>query len=233
MPKIIVGSFNNRPILTFLLDGKPAWLAAQIGNVLGFVDPEYGAGGWPFVRRLIVDWTPIDTVVEGRDYHVLSDDEMRALLGDKTPADAREGGFVLREFAMRLACLKAGSADAQRLIEMLADHAAPELMEAHRRASAHVRPEVLELPLPRMPIGKVAPAPRRASGASSRVEAPRRSGTPNGGGAAGVAALATARRSASWGSCRRWPWGWCSTCASTRASTACRRWPPTRCGATR
>ena len=65
----ITNEFEGRPLTTITYKGKPCWIAAEIGRVLG-----YSANGSRLVGKIDESWSA--ELSEGKDYTVLVDSEL-------------------------------------------------------------------------------------------------------------------------------------------------------------
>ena len=118
--------FEGEPLTTMTWDGKPAWVAREIGRRL-----EYAAGGKRLVTRITREWS--SEFIEGKDYVLLSGDELAAFkagVGLGTPeVPSRAGGLMLLlEPGLHLVLTKTNKPIGVRLRRFLVDEVLPQLV---------------------------------------------------------------------------------------------------------
>ena len=68
-PKAITALFEGKPVTTIVYDGRPAWIAREIGAVLGF-----GRNGQRLVGKVTGAWSA--DLIEGYDYRIVEGREL-------------------------------------------------------------------------------------------------------------------------------------------------------------
>jgi prophage antirepressor-like protein len=118
--------FEGEPLTTLTWDGKPAWVAREIGRRLG-----YAGNGKRLVTRIGREWAA--EFIEGKDYVLLSGDELaafKAAVGLGTPeVPSRAGGLLLLlEPGLHLVLTKTNKPIGVRLRRFLVDEVLPQLV---------------------------------------------------------------------------------------------------------
>ena len=117
--------FSGQDITTVIYDGRPCWIAKDVGQALG-----YGNGGQKLAQRITQDWG--NDFIEGTDYALISGRELsefKKLLkrcSAPVPVHARHL-MVLFETGVRLASMKTRKAAGQRLRRWLASEISPQV----------------------------------------------------------------------------------------------------------
>ena len=68
--ELIKSTFDNRTITTLTYRGKPAWIANEVGDALGYAARK-------LVNRITSDW--IDEMIDGHDFCIVKGSELRDL----------------------------------------------------------------------------------------------------------------------------------------------------------
>jgi prophage antirepressor-like protein len=121
----ITNEFEGCEITTLTYRGKPAWIAREIGEAIG-----YGEGGKRLTRNLTGDWS--EEFVEGHDYTLLSGIELadfRAVFkgADFAPLKSNRGTILLFESGLYLALAKTNKPVGKRLRRFLAEEVLPQI----------------------------------------------------------------------------------------------------------
>ena len=118
-------TFAGEPLVTVNYQGRPAWIARHIGERIG-----YSHGGKRFVNLILGEWK--NEFVEGRDYAVLSGDELAAFKelpgAESIAARTNNSLLVLFESGLHLALIKTRKKLGQDLREFLALKVMPQLV---------------------------------------------------------------------------------------------------------
>lgn len=118
--------FEGKPFTTLTWQGRPAWVARQVGQVLG-----YSGQGKRLTNKILGEWNA--EFLDGRDYAFLEGDDLaafRAMSADgpePVSSHARNGLLVLFESGLNLVLLKTRSPIGIRLRRFLADEVLPQL----------------------------------------------------------------------------------------------------------
>ncbi len=168
-PVRAVHRFEDRPVTTLLYKDRPAWIAREVGEALG-----YSQSGKRFTTRVTGEWA--SELRPDQDYAVLTGSEaalVRQALGakgtDPVPLRSNRGVVVLFESGLYLALAKTGKPAGVRFRRFLADEVMPQLARTGRYEPEDGQRQV---GLPLVPAG-AAPA-RQAETGLVRVEREQR-----------------------------------------------------------
>lgn len=118
-------TFEGEPLVTVHYQGRPAWIARHIGARLG-----YAHDGKRLPNSILGEWK--DEFIEGRDYAVLSGDELAAFKelpgAEGVAATANNTLLVLFETGLHLALIKTRKPVGKRLRRFLAEEVMPQLV---------------------------------------------------------------------------------------------------------
>ncbi len=123
--------FQGQTIHTLTIDGRPAWIAREVGDVLGYADSKR------LVGKITLEWA--DDFVLGKDYALLTGSDLQAV---KAEVDAvsphAKGLLVLFESGLHLACVKTHMPLGRALRRFLVDEVLPQLVRtgAYKPAGA-------------------------------------------------------------------------------------------------
>ena len=157
-PVRAVHRFEDRPVTTLLYKDRPAWIAREVGEALG-----YSQNGKRFASRITGEWS--SEFRSDQDYAVLTGSEaalLRQSLGsegtDPVPLRSNRGVVVLYESGLYLALAKTGKPAGVRFRRFLADEVMPQLARTGRYA-----PEegARQTDLPLVPSAQAALVPTR------------------------------------------------------------------------
>ena len=143
-------TFEGAPLVTLTYQGRPAWIARHIGTRLG-----YAHDGKRFVNLILGEWK--DEFIEGRDYVVLSGDELAAFKelpgAESLAARTNNSLLVLFETGLHLALIKTRKKAGRDLRQFLATEVMPQLVRtgAYLPQSPAVPLVVVTLPNPPAP----------------------------------------------------------------------------------
>ena len=117
--------FEGSPLVTLTYEGKPAWVARHIGVRLG-----YSHGGKQIPNKILGEWK--DDFVEGRDFAVLSGDELAAfkkLSGASrvVSPNANSRLVILFESGLWMVLVKTGQPIGLRLRRFLVEQVLPQI----------------------------------------------------------------------------------------------------------
>ncbi|MEJ7728188.1 MAG: BRO family protein [Polyangiaceae bacterium] len=114
--------FEARPVRVFLFNGRPCWIAQEIGDALG-----YTPAGW---RKALSDWA--DELIDGKDSAVLRGQQLRefkSLSGSVDSTLAKTTNLtVLFETGVHVVALKTDKPLGKKLRRWLADEVMPGLL---------------------------------------------------------------------------------------------------------
>lgn len=119
--------FESQSITTITFRGKPAWLALEIGRVLG-----YSENGNRLTRKITQQWS--DELVEGRDFIRLKGEELSDLKKvlepgtDSVLSPFATHAVLLFESGVHFVCLKTEKPIGKRLRRFLVDEVMPQLV---------------------------------------------------------------------------------------------------------
>jgi prophage antirepressor-like protein len=122
----LITPFEDHRITTVTYRGRPAWIARQLGEAIG-----YAQQGKRFATRITGAWS--DEFIEGRDYLVLAGTELelfKSLLELGTdPVPSRAPSLLLLfESGLHLALAKTSKPVGKRLRRFLVDEVLPQLV---------------------------------------------------------------------------------------------------------
>ena len=156
--------FEGEPLTTLTWDGKPAWVAREMGRRLG-----YAGNGKRLVTRITREWGA--EFIEGKDYVLLSGEELaafKAAVGLGTPeVPSRAGGLMLLlEPGLHLVLTKTNKPIGVRLRRFLVDEVLPQLVRtgAYSPRGATVVEETVVV------LALAAPAPEPPTALALRRE---------------------------------------------------------------
>ena len=135
--------FEGQPLTTLTWKGRPAWVARQIGAVLG-----YAGKGKRLTNKILGEWNA--EFLDGLDYAFLEGDELAAFramtLGTATPLSpqVRSRLLVLFESGLHLVLLKSRRPVGAKLRRFLADEVLPQLARRGAYTPAHDPDERLD-----------------------------------------------------------------------------------------
>lgn len=117
--KLFAVEFQGKPIHTLTVRDRPAWIALELGTILG-----YPHAGQRLQSKITGDWA--EDFVAGQDYALLVGAELDGIKAgcDAVPAGAK-GLLVLFESGLHLALVKAHLPLARRLRRFLVDTVLP------------------------------------------------------------------------------------------------------------
>jgi prophage antirepressor-like protein len=128
-------SFESRALITIDNgDGRPAWAAAQIGNALGYAEPD------ALVKAVRTDWR--EEFEEGVDFRKATRHELMALKAAGAIAKNTPSLLLLTESGVNLAAILSRQPAATRLRRWLAREVLPQL-----RATGSYRAEAPPAPV--------------------------------------------------------------------------------------
>lgn len=160
LEKLVV-QFESAAVATFRYQGKPAWVARQIGQALGYSD-----NGSPLVSKISGDWA--SEFVEGKDFLRVTGPELsdlKTLLGLDTESVSGRAAAVLVLFepGLHLTLTKTKKPAGRRLRRLLVDEVLPQLARDGRfDPNRSVSPEGELQAKPRRPaLDREAQAVRR------------------------------------------------------------------------
>jgi prophage antirepressor-like protein len=121
-----VTDFEGHRVTTVIFEGRPAWIAAQVGEALGYAE------GRHLVDKIAASWR--DDFIDGTDFEILSNGRLakfRADSGESQESPPREGGArsltILYESGLHLALLRTRKPAGRRLRRLLATEVLPQL----------------------------------------------------------------------------------------------------------
>jgi prophage antirepressor-like protein len=168
-PVRAVHRFEDRPVTTLRYKDRPAWIAREVGEALG-----YSQSGKRFATRITGEWA--SEFRHDQDYAVLTGSEaalVRQALGaegtDSVPLRSNRGVVVLFESGLYLALAKTGKPAGVRFRRFLADEVMPQLARTGRYEPEDGQRQV---GLPLVPAG--AAQARQAETGLVRVEREQR-----------------------------------------------------------
>lgn len=128
LPAKIESAFEGATLITYTLDGRPCWIAREVGEVLGYAEE-----GKRLPRNISSDWA--DEAIEGKDFAILTGAELeafKAALGADSAPSRAPSLMVLFESGIHLACLKTRNPRGRLLRRFLADEVLPQLARTGR-----------------------------------------------------------------------------------------------------
>ncbi len=137
--------FEGRRLTTLTVGGRPAWIAREIGSILG-----YAGDGKRFVNKLSVEWS--DDFVPGVDHRLLTGDAL-AVLKTKVEGIApnAKGLMVLFESGVHLALIRTQMPLGRKLRRFLVDEVMPTLVRTGEYSTA---PKPENSGLPHVPLAR-------------------------------------------------------------------------------
>ena len=122
----LITSFEEHPITTVTYRGRPAWIARQIGDAIG-----YAQQGKRFVTRITGAWA--DEFIGGRDYLVLTGLELELFkslieLGTDPVPSRAPSLLLLFESGLHLALTKTSKPVGKRLRRFMVDELLPQIV---------------------------------------------------------------------------------------------------------
>ena len=122
----LITSFEEHPITTVTYRGRPAWIARQIGDAIG-----YAQQGKRFVTRITGAWA--DEFIEDRDFLVLKDRELELFkslieLGTDPVPSRAPSLLLLFESGLHLALTKTSKPVGKRLRRFMVDELLPQIV---------------------------------------------------------------------------------------------------------
>lgn len=187
--------FEGAPLLTFILDDRPCWVARHIGARLG-----YSHGGKRLPNKILGDWA--EEFIEGHDYRLLEGAELaafRASLGKVDGVPGRGSLLVLFEPGLYLVLAKTELPVGKRLRRFLVDEVLPALARTGTYTVESPEPEEAPAEAPALSL------PERRE-ARLLLQAQVRDAWVS------IGSTPTCSRS-------RPPWAWCSTRCCTSATS--------------
>jgi prophage antirepressor-like protein len=102
--QVITHNFNNTAITTYIFEGRPCWIALEVGRAIG-----YSGNGKGLVDQLRDEWSA--EMVEGQDFAVLTSDRLKSFQdltkeGGYSPPSSANQITVLYETGMWLVLVK-------------------------------------------------------------------------------------------------------------------------------
>lgn len=132
----ICSQFEDHTITTLTYQGRPVWIAREIGVVCG-----YTQGGKRLATLISTEWA--DEYIEGIDYLLVTGSELAGLselLSKGTqhvPFENRRGLLLLLEPGLYLALVKTRKPIGKRLRRFLVEHVLPQLARDGRYLPEH------------------------------------------------------------------------------------------------
>ena len=146
--------FEGHPVTAVEFEGRPAWVASQVGAALG-----YAESGRQLAKKLAGEWS--EEFIPGTDFETITNGRLavfKSRLGtDSVPSavDPRTPSLViLYESGLHLALLKTRKPAGRRLRRLLAMEVLPKLMRGEP-----VVPSAPPPPVPPPPSGRPMPPP--------------------------------------------------------------------------
>jgi prophage antirepressor-like protein len=123
----LVKQFEGQPVTTIEYQGRPVWIAREIGRALGYENE-----GAKFAEKVTSDWS--EDLERGTDYMVIEGDDLRDLKGALTPdsgvsavGDHARSLTLLTESGLHLALMLSRKPAGRRLRRWLATEVLPEI----------------------------------------------------------------------------------------------------------
>lgn len=153
----ICSQFEEHTITTLTYQGRPVWIAREIGVVCG-----YAQGGKRLATLITTEWA--DEYIEGIDYLLVTGSELAGLTDllskgtQHVPFENRRGLLLLLEPGLYLALVKTRKPIGKRLRRFLVEHVLPQLARDGRYLPERtVQPLPVEIPqLLQIPDGSQA-----------------------------------------------------------------------------
>lgn len=123
--QVLTHNFNNTAITTFIFEGRPCWIALEVGRAIG-----YAGNGKGLVDTIHAKWS--DELVDGSHYEVLTGARLKAFkalqeLGDQKTPSHQPQMVVLYETGLWLVLTKTHRPAGKALRKVLADEVLPQL----------------------------------------------------------------------------------------------------------
>jgi prophage antirepressor-like protein len=126
--------FQGKPVHTLTVDGRPAWVAREVGATIG-----YANHGKRFVGCITDEWS--DDFVAGVDYALLTGADLAAIKADVDAVSPHaKGVLVLFESGLHMALLKTHMPLGRALRRFLVDEVLPRLVRNEAPAPAPPEP---------------------------------------------------------------------------------------------
>jgi prophage antirepressor-like protein len=125
--------FEGHPLTTLRWKGRLAWVARQVGVILG-----YAHGGKRLPNRILGEWG--SEFQEGRDYAILTGEELSAFktmseeAKDQVPSRTNRGLLILFESGLHLVLQRTSRPAGVRLRRFLAEQVLPQVVRDGRYA---------------------------------------------------------------------------------------------------
>jgi prophage antirepressor-like protein len=122
----ITSNFEGRPLSTLTYKGRPAWIAREVGALLG-----YSHGGKRLANKITGDWS--DEFIEGHDFEVLDHNELSIFkelleLGTDSVPSRAPSMVILFESGLHLVLAKTSKPIGQRLRRFIVDEVLPQIV---------------------------------------------------------------------------------------------------------
>jgi len=131
-PARINSEFEGQTLVTLTYEGRPCWVALEIGRILG-----YSRDGRRLIHKINDKWH--DELVEDHDYTVLRGEDLEEFKAELLVGDAgarkkkhRPPMLLLFEPGLHLVLSKSGKPAGQRLRRFLLDDVLPRLAASHK-----------------------------------------------------------------------------------------------------
>lgn len=127
VPRHMVSEFDGDRLVTVFLNGKPCWVATNVGRLMG-----YSKNGSKLTESINNRWG--EEFIEGKDFDILTGEELKDLksLIQLTP-DSRVSRaphvMVLYESGIYLATIKSGKPAGRKLRRWLVDEVLPSIQK--------------------------------------------------------------------------------------------------------
>jgi prophage antirepressor-like protein len=120
-----ISDFNEREVTTMSYRGKPAWIAREIGEAIG-----YSQGGKRFATRITGEWA--GEFIEDHDYVLLAGKELADFKSvfegtRRVPLKSNRGAILLFESGLYLALAKTNKPVGKRLRRFLVEEVLPQI----------------------------------------------------------------------------------------------------------
>jgi prophage antirepressor-like protein len=123
--QVITHNFNNTAITTYIFEGRPCWVALEVGRAIG-----YSGNGKGLVDQLRDEWSA--EMVEGQDFAVLAGDRLKSFQdltkeGGYSPPSSANQITVLYETGIWLVLVKTRRPAGLALRRFLVEQVLPQL----------------------------------------------------------------------------------------------------------